>query len=49
LGILDDSSDDIFDILGFFGFIGLALWLLAISICMLLKQQEPVAAARRDM
>jgi hypothetical protein len=49
LGILDDSSDDIFDILGFFGFIGLALWLLAISVCMLLRQEEPVAAVRSEM
>jgi MFS family permease len=49
LGILDDNSDDIFDLLGFFGFIGLALWVLAISVCMLLKQEEPVAAARREM
>jgi hypothetical protein len=49
LGILNDNSDDIFDILGFFGFIGLALWLLAISICMLLKPEEPVAAARSEM
>jgi hypothetical protein len=49
LGILDDSSEDVFDILGFIGFIGLALWVLAISICMLLKQEEPVAAARKAM
>ena len=41
LGILDADPEDIFDVVGFIPFIGFAIWLLATSIGMLMKKEEP--------
>ena len=41
LGILDADPEDIFDVIGFIPFIGFAVWLLATSIGMIMKKDEP--------
>ena len=46
LGILDDNSEDVFDMLGFVAFMGLAIWILASSIALLVTREEPVRSAQ---
>jgi hypothetical protein len=49
LSILNDDSEDIFDLAGFVVFIGLALWFLFTGIAMLMKKEEPMPATPRTM
>lgn len=47
LGVLDDDPEDVFDTIGFVGFIGAAIWVLLISIGMIMKPVL-VATGPRD-
>jgi hypothetical protein len=44
LGILSYRTDDPLDFIGFAGFLGTFIWFLAVSLGMLMKKEEPVAA-----
>ena len=49
LGFLDADSEDVFDIVGFIPFIGFALWMLATSIGMLMRKEEPSVVEAHPM
>jgi hypothetical protein len=44
LGILDDDPEDVFDMIGLIPFIGLAVWVVATSVGMIMKKEEPLPA-----
>ena len=47
LGLGDDPTD-LFDLLGFIAYIGVALWILLTGIGMYTKKDEPVATPARS-
>jgi hypothetical protein len=46
LGILDDDPEDIFDVIGFIPFIGIAVWVVATSIGLVMMKAEPQPSTR---
>jgi hypothetical protein len=48
LGILDEDPEDVFDSIGFIAFIGLAVWVVAASVGMLMKDTDPVGMTTAD-